>query len=219
MSDMETIDRRLDLLEAENRALRSKICEFERGGVRKAVPAPPEPAVRISTPTPASTFPMPSAADLDRLLDAVGRTYPSLLSVEGSAFTGSDPERRRQYREQFEASFLAVGNMRRLARPSTKFYLSAHIQLAETILRRLGRPMSLRANPFVAAALAHHDVPVSGIGRMHEGIVVEVGLDEFNGTLATDAWRRILEGQAPREVAVSRRPVAANPVRVHAPGY
>jgi hypothetical protein len=41
-------------------------------------------------------------------------------------------------------------------------------------------------------------------------IVPEIGLDEFSGRPATDQWRRILEGQAPREVAVSR-PSTAEP--------
>jgi hypothetical protein len=71
--------------------------------------------------------------------------------------------------------------------------------------------MTIRGDPFLAACLAHFDVPISGIGRTHEGIVVEIGLNQYTGRPATDQWRRILEGQAPREVAVSRPPATAEP--------
>jgi hypothetical protein len=112
---------------------------------------------------------MPTPSELVKLLDAVARSFPSLLSVDGPAFEGTESERRKQYREQFEGAFLAIGNMRRMDRPNTKVYLSYHVELAETLLRRFGRSMTIRGNCFMAAALAHFDVPLSGIGRTHEG--------------------------------------------------
>gem|GEM_PF-3451939 len=179
------------------------------------IPAPVERSVVIATPPPVSTFPMPTAAELSQLIDAVGRRFPALLDTQGPAFEGTRHERREQYRKQFEGAFLAIGHMKRLERPDTKLYVSAHVQLAESILRSLGRPMTIRGDPFLAACLAHFDVPISGIGRTHEGIVVEIGLNQYTGRPATDQWRRILEGQPPREVAVSGPPPAPNPARVH----
>lgn len=73
MSDMEAIDRRLDSLEAENAALRAEIAALKQG--RRVIPAPVERSVVIATPPPVSTFPMPTAAELSQLIDAVGRRF------------------------------------------------------------------------------------------------------------------------------------------------
>jgi hypothetical protein len=81
-------------------------------------------------------------------------------------------------------------------RPDTGKYLSFHISVAESVLKSFGRPsMTLRGNAFLAA-LAHGYVP--DVGRP-----------------ALDAWRRILAGEAPRDVAVQRPPAAQSPARVH----
>jgi hypothetical protein len=203
------IEQRLTTLERENAQLRGKLARMEaiqqrgKSAIVDHAAMPVAREVSISHPIPASTFPMPTTDELCQLMTAVGRVYPELVS-------SNDIE----YRKQFEACFLAIGNLRRLEKPSSKVYLSWHLQLAETILRRLGRPMTVRGDAFVAACLAHADVPISGIGRHHEGYVVEIGLDEFNGRLATDAWRKILAGEAPREAGVQRRQAPPSPARV-----
>jgi hypothetical protein len=181
MTDMESIDRRLDLLESENRALRAEIAEL-RGHPKPPPPATPirthrEPQVSITEQSPA-IYPMPTPDEMTQLIDAVGKRFPALLCTEGAAFEGTRHERREQWRRQFVASFEAIGCMKRTERPDTKLYLSAHVQIAETILKGFGRPsMTIRNLPFLAAALAHFDVPISGIGGTHEGIVVD-GLNQ-----------------------------------------
>ncbi len=156
---------------------------------------------------------MGEVIDIEAQLTAARQRYRA--DTQGPAFEETRHERRAQWLKQFEGAFLAIGNMKRLERPSTKLYTSAHIQLAERLLRSFGRPgMTIRSNVFLAAVLAHYEVAISGIGRHHEGIVPEIGLDEFSGRPATDQWRRILEGQAPREVAVSRPPAPLSPARV-----
>jgi hypothetical protein len=228
MSDMVSIDNeiaelravvvRVAKIEAENAALRAEVAALKNmQGRRTAIPVhrPVERELTVTTPAPVSTFKMPTLDQLAKLLDIVGRHFPSLLSVDGPAFEGTSTERHKQYCEQFEGAFLAIGNMKRKDRPDTTVYLSYHIEVAESVLKSFGRPsMTIRGNAFLAACLAHFDVPVSSIGRQHEGIVTEIGLHQYVGRPAGDAWRRIIEGAAPREVAVQRPPAAQIPARV-----
>jgi len=228
--DLPTIDDRLSALESENANLRAEIESLKhprRSPADKnlveevgAILGPIERQVTISTPAPVSTFVMPSESELAQLRDAVGRTHPGLLDSQGSAFSGTRHERRTEWNRQFEACFLAVGNMKRMDRPDTGKYLSYHVDVAESVLKSFGRPLTtLRGGPFLAACLAHFDVPVSGINRHHEGIVPEIGLHQYSGRPAGDAWRRIIEGQAPHECAVQRPPAPPSQTRVYGQGY
>jgi hypothetical protein len=57
---------------------------------------------------------------------------------------------------------------------------------------------------FLAAVIAHGDVPYT-VGDEQRGIVWAVGLTLFGGKLASDAWRRVLDGQLMTPVAPERR--------------
>jgi hypothetical protein len=219
MADMPSIDieQRLAALETENASLRARLKEIEDHGIRKsAIPVPPvaERQVTITTPAPVSSFRMPTPAEMKQLLAAVGRYFPSLLSVDNAAFTGDEADRRDQYFRQFAASFEMVGNLKRTDRPDGRVYISFHVDVVERLLMSFGRPrMTIRTTPFLASCLAHFDIAVCGINRAHEGITPEVGLSECSGRPATDAWREIIAGKQPREVAVSR-PAPSSPARV-----
>jgi hypothetical protein len=57
---------------------------------------------------------------------------------------------------------------------------------------------------FLVATLAHGDIPYTP-GDENRGVVWTVGVTPFGGAKATDAWRRVLDGQLMAPVAPERR--------------
>jgi hypothetical protein len=66
---------------------------------------------------------------------------------------------------------------------------------------------------FLAAVLAHGDIPYT-VGDENHGVVWSVGVTPFGGKLATDAWRRVLDGQLLAPVAPERRFAQPSPSQV-----
>jgi hypothetical protein len=216
MTDLPTIDDRLEALEretatlrAENLALRSKLTELADGGLRRKIPEPREPVTRVISPVAQIKADLPPAAELQRLRDICALEYPAWTDSSGYVWAGRlgpDPGAcEAEWLKQFSASILAITNMRVLEKPDHKRYVSAHTDAAEAILRSIGKPVSeLRGAPFIMAALAM-GIPTSGMGIM--GSSVSLGLAEHVGKPANpSAWRAVLRaGRLPAQFAVERR--------------
>jgi hypothetical protein len=203
-------------LRAENAELRSKIAALEERGGRKVLPPPPLPeeGARVFYPVQPSTFVMPNDDELNRLQEIVCRKYPQLGDTGGPAFYGSKEERRADWFKQFNAAFLALGNMHRTKTPDHKRYASHWTEEAEIWLRSHGKPApTLRFGPFVAAVLAHGDIRYSGL--FVDGHVLELGLNTYVGRAASDAWKKVLETQKLLPMSLAHLPMAPpSPVRV-----
>jgi hypothetical protein len=203
-------------LKASNSSLRAEVEKL------KPKPAPlPRPLVeegtKISYPTPAASFAMPSDDQLLRLTAIAVGAYPAFADCSRMGLHRPSPEQNRnEWNKQFKAAFLALGNMRRSETPDHKHYCHHWKDKCEDILRTLGRPETLYFNPWMAAVVAWGDIPYSGVGLQHEGTLVEVGLAEYTGRVASDAnWRRVLETRAILRMTASARRVApASPSRV-----
>jgi hypothetical protein len=104
--------------------------------------------------------------------------------------------------------------MRRLDRPDSKRYVSAHIEMGADFLARIGKQNELRVGPFMMACFCAGDVPISGVGI--DGQSISVGLAEHAGKLANaDAWRAVLSsGRLPNQVEVRIPMAPRSPSRV-----
>jgi hypothetical protein len=87
MMDMESVDRRLDVLEAENRALRAKIVELETYGFRMVIPvAKVTEGATIRYPVhDISGFVAPTKEELVALRRIIGSRYPDLACSDNCA--------------------------------------------------------------------------------------------------------------------------------------
>jgi hypothetical protein len=110
MSDLPNTDQDLGALKEQIKTLQAKVAALENKGRKTAIPEhqSAEREVRVVEALPASTFKMPSDAELEKLLAAVARSHPSLVATNNAAFSGDVDERRQQYRELFEGAFLAM---------------------------------------------------------------------------------------------------------------
>jgi hypothetical protein len=211
MGDMESIDRRLDALEAENRALRAKIVELETHGARKKIPvAPPEPQARVLHPIIEIKPDLPSADELKRLRAICARDYPSFCESKGYVWQGRGERDKdadeAEYLLQLERSLLALSNMRKLPKPDAKRYASTFVDHAQMLLRSLGKyTQELRFAPFAMACFCM-GVPISGLGIAQ--CTPSLGLTCFDGIgVAIDpgAWRSVLKaGRLPIQHRIER---------------
>ena len=136
IAEQDANEKRFERLEAkiaegaqENEQLKAKIAALEERGVRKSIVPPPRPieGARVLHPMAPSCFTMPSDDELCRLAYIVVEKYPAFGDASGPAFHGSEEEREKDWFNQFELSFRALGAMKRLAEPDRKHYLSHHV--------------------------------------------------------------------------------------------
>jgi hypothetical protein len=180
--------------------LKSQIAELNRRiGSKDASPAPakiapamPEPeGTTVSFPVARSAFVMPSQEEFRRLRDIVFAKFPKLNVTEGLVFRGDAEQNEQEYFKQFCASFRALGMLHRTAAPDRKRYVSYWIDTCEDWLKAAGNSTSISGLPFIAAVLAHGDIPYAGL--FTEGCVFEVGLNAYRmGRPPRDAWKQVL---------------------------
>jgi hypothetical protein len=209
-----TENSRLERLEAElaeQRAATAKL-EAEIASLRRArqpVPKPaPEEGVKITSPRPSNgEFSMPSAAELRQLHELVCDRFPSLRPQFSRKWEAED---ERQYFEGFTNSFLALGHIDRSEIVDARHYLTHWQEHAEEILRPMGK--AGRIDGFLAAAIAHGDVPYR-LPDAHKGIVAELGLLHYgSGRRCTNKWREVLSmGRVLAPAPVASRPLYSQP--------
>jgi hypothetical protein len=155
LSDLESIDRRLDVLEAENRALRSKIVQLESGGIQKKIPQAPveKRGVSVSFPTPPPVIDLPKASDLVILRDICRNAYPALCDSSGYKEShrfdkATKAECDQVWLDMFANSILAISNLYFLPKPDKRWAVSHHVDLCNDTLIRIGRRVDeLRGPP------------------------------------------------------------------------
>jgi hypothetical protein len=208
-------ERRFAKIEAENAAMRAELAEIKARGGRKVLPAPPvEPVVKISHPIAASTFVMPSDAELGSLREIVCTKYPQLGESAGLVWRGSREENEIEYFSTFKLAFLALGDMHRIEAPNRKRYVTHWSEEAEIWLRRRrGWAPTLRFGPFVTAVLAHGDIQFSGL--FVDAQVLELGLSTYAGHAASGAWKKVLATGGLLPMSPAHMPMAPrSPARV-----
>jgi hypothetical protein len=193
-------------LEAKLEALAKRVEALEA----RLAPKPPDPiqVVGIDRPlpraaVPASGFKMPSDAELTRLMARVHAAHPSLADLDGLIERGDDAIdaeflhvkgdlRKAVFAKQFRLALIALSHFRRIEEPDPRRYISHWQDEAAAILAGLGQAgETLKFGPFVTAALAHGDIPYSGLG-MGGCQPLSLGLSRHSGAAARDSWQHVL---------------------------
>lgn len=142
--------------------------------------------VRITTLPPATGFIMPTLEDLSSLRKIVLAVHHAWLG-DGE---GSELNQERAFRR----AFFAVGRMFRRREPRRDRYFHSFVASANDRLSENGGG-SIDGRDFMLAALAHCDV-VWQKPDASNGVLAEIGLYEYSGLPCTNAWRRLLSGEA-----------------------
>jgi hypothetical protein len=220
---------RIAKLEREIEALKAE--EAKKRPLPKRPPTE-ERGVTITYPVTASTLIMPSDGELIALADIGIAAFPQfgpqyelglkdriMLSHYPKADIKVDREKiLSTFRKDFKRAFLASGSFYRTAEPCRTRYVSHWADQANTWLRSYGLP-EVETNMVILAALVHHDIPWTD-GRV-DGCVFELGVDQYTGAKAHDAWRKTLRTGKIRPatpVPADRRMAPASPTRVYG-GY
>ncbi len=88
----------------------------------------------------------------------------------------------------FSRAMLFVGRCFRLDQPSTKYYLSGWVDLANNFLDRCGMAADIAGDALIAAVIGAADVPYR-LPDGRYGQIAELGLDEHIGRKNSNAWR------------------------------
>jgi hypothetical protein len=206
-------DDRISKLEATINAAQAELQALKSGHVAP-VPPPKDEGPRIVLIEERTTFVRPTLNELRKLYEIVCNKYSQLASRAPSTSRWADDE-AREYFEGFEWSFERLAHIGRTATPDHKHYVDFWSSECCDWLRR-HRPAH-RGNigaGFLAAVVAHGDIPFI-VGNLAQGIVWSVGITTFGGTKATDAWRRVLGGNALAPSPPSLRMEAPSPVRIY----
>jgi hypothetical protein len=194
---------RLAQLEQQAAAITAEIAAIKAG---KTSPSQPpindRPGVRITELVEPSSFVRPTNKELRQLYDTVLARYPQLGPRLSARW--ADDERQEHF-DGFTWSFESLGYIGRTAMPDTKHYVNFWVSETQDWLR-LHRPQH-RGNVgagFLCATIAHGDICFTP-GNSQQGVVWAVGLTSFGGKLASDAWRRVLDGKLLAPVAPERR--------------
>jgi hypothetical protein len=184
---------RLAELERQAAALADEIAAL-KAGQPKPAPQPRDERPLISYIESPSHFVRPTSKELRRLADVVIAKYPKLgprRSLRGTL----DDEFDDDFQNGFVWSFERLGFPMRSERPDTRHYVEHWLNNTKDWLA-MHRPNhcgNIGAG-FLAAVLAHGDIPHTP-ADVSRGVVWSVGLTNFGGKLASDAWRRVLAGE------------------------
>jgi hypothetical protein len=198
---------RLGELEAQAAAITAEIAKL-KAATATAPPPPPRPprdeGPRIVLLEERTTFVRPTLNELRKLYEIVCSKYPQFTSREPSGSRWAADE-AREYFDGFVWSFERLGHIGRTATPDHKHYADFWSSECRDWLR-LHRPAHVGniGAGFLAAAIAHGDIPYT-VGDLDRGIVWAVGLTAHGGTKASDAWKRVLDGNLLAPVAPVRR--------------
>jgi hypothetical protein len=200
-------DDRIAALEAKIAAAQAELAEIKSG---KAAPPPPPPRdeVRIVQVLDERTD-LPNLKEMQRLFSVVRTRVPEEKT--------HDPD--RPFRG-FCAAFRYVSNCGRIAAPNGKLGLGYWCDDMKTWLRaRNAMTIDVTGASFIAAALASGDVLYvpynSTLGHVWEVGIVPPG---HGGKLASDGWKRVLEGSVLTPSQPTRRFAPTANVRIVA-GY
>jgi hypothetical protein len=184
---------RIAALEHKIAEAQAELAALKRGEAPK--PAP-QPDVRplMSYLTSPSNFQRPTEKELRRLAAVVVGKYPK-LGARKSLRGLLDDEFDDDFRNGFAWAFERLGFIGRAEKPDTRRYIEHWLNDCKDWLA-LHRPYHCGdiSGAFMCAAIAHGDVPYI-VGDMSRGVVWSVGLTNFGGTLASDAWKRVLAGE------------------------
>jgi hypothetical protein len=176
-------------------ALELELAELKKAAGKTPVPPPPpkDEGVRIVLVEERTSFVRPTLGELRKLYEIVCGKYPQFRPRSSPARFADQEE--EEFFAGFEWPFERLGHIGRAGAPDTRRYIGHWVEETKDWLR-LHRPAH-RGNVgggFLAAVIAHGDVPYT-IGDADRGVVWSIGVTPFGGKLATDAWRRVLDGQ------------------------
>lgn len=185
-------------------ALQQRIEALEPKKIDRANASPTENEPRIIHLPPSSSFVAPSEEQLRRLHAAVLAYNPRLERTYFGKF--ADLNKADDYR-CFCKAFKRIGFLRRTEALNSKRFAAGWIDEADEWLRL--NDGGGRSGPgFLIAVIAHGDVRYSLYD--HLGNVPEFGLSTSEGKHATDAWRKVLNGEIlapiPGKYGPARRP-------------
>jgi hypothetical protein len=229
-AENERLAAEIEQLEAELAALKTE--EAPDAPPAKRPPMPASKGTTVFCPPPESTLVMPSDGDLHRLMDIVLVAFPTLAPKIELSFTQRITVRNfpsladkiepdvggitADFFREFKAAFIAIGSMRRMGEPDRRHYVSYHVEAAQSWLRSHNLFADIPTNAFIAAALAHGDIPWTN-GTI-DGQLWELGINIYTGPVASDAWRLVLETGKLRPAAglpPHRRMAPPSPVRFY----
>ncbi len=131
---------------------------------------------------PRTNFQPPSLEEARRLFEIVTAAHPDLIGSGGAL------------ESEFPAAMLAIGMFYRIPQPWAGQYWSYWCERASDILTSVGeRPVG--GSTLLAAVIAHGDVCYRLPDRAR-GQLLEVGLNAYSGAKCSNAWRKILSGEA-----------------------
>lgn len=195
---------RIQQLEDQVARLQSEIATL-RGNKPTVVPPPVDRAgVRVTQLVEPSSFIRPTRKELSELLAVVVAKYPK-LGPPKTMLGRNDGLEAEDFAAGFEWAFERLGFIGRAAVPDTKHYVGHWVEECKEWLR-LHRPAhrgSVGA-AFLCAAIAHRDIPYT-VGDEQRGIVWSIGVTTHGGTKASDAWRKVLNGDLMPPVMPERR--------------
>ena len=183
-------------LKTENAELRARVGALE-AKLNPPVPVSKrieEEGTRIYRPEPSRHFTMPSDADLRRLLEIVLRHSP----------TSPPPEGEERFFRQFKQVFAALGEIGRATEIDQQHGIVHWLDKARDICREHGWSQDFEFRPFWCAMLAHGDIHFQDRDETL-GLVQKLGLADYGGILAGDAWRVVLERDTPRPPTMTFR--------------
>jgi hypothetical protein len=208
---------RLQQLELQAAALNAEIAKL-----KAEQPAPPprpprDEGPRIVLIEERTTFVRPTLNELRKLYEIVCGKYPQFTSRAPSTLRWAADE-AREYFEGFTWAFERLGFIGRSIAPDHKHYVDFWSAECRDWLR-LHRPAHVGniGAGFLAAVVAHGDIPFI-VGNLAQGIVWSVGITTFGGAKATDAWRRVLDGQLMAPTPPDRRFAQPSPAQVFVGG-
>ena len=192
---MPKVEERLAALEAENARLTAELAALKPKPIVLPFGASlvEERRVSITNPPPGFHFVMPTDDELDRLRAIAIAAYPSLEYRLGRLDRfGPSPF------ESFKAAFEGIGRLGRTPEPADGISLDFYIGL---INHELKISTELTGQAFLAAMLAHGDIPFRPLGQSQFGHLPTFGLARHvnTGRPATgEGWRAVLAaGAAP----------------------
>jgi hypothetical protein len=152
-------------------------------------------AVTITTALPATGFVCPTDAELRTLLKMVLGAHAGLRE---------HAEATEGFEAEFGRAFVAVGYAWRTVEPVTTRYFSALVDDANQLLREHWRASAVSGAAFLAAVIAHGDIPWRPAERS-VGQLLEVGLNPDSGLRCGNVWRQIVAGRALRSPLAPRK--------------
>lgn len=181
---------------------------------KSATQSPVERGVTISELAPVVACALPNPDQLRELATIVLREFPKLAPAHRHGARDWEIEDvERRWHRGFEASFLALGAMRRIDQPDYAHYASHHLDHAQNWLRSYGICTDI-GDALFPAALAFGDI--TWVDPRVDGQVLALGLSPYVGRPASaEAWRKVLAtGELlPPSAPVLRMP-ARSPARV-----